>query len=554
MTPFIALLKVIFRNYFGISAMKQKYLVEKKELWQPILAVIGIGIGFFFIFSFAMLFSTALYNAGKMLGEPGIVLVLSFLAVAFITFIFDIGTTISTFYFAKDNSLLAALPLKPLQVVAARFSVVMVNQYLGQLVSLLPPLIVFGIGEGLGIPYIILAAVIFLLFPVLPLAPAAILAIVMMSRAGSKRLKDIFTILTYVIMIGFVLGIQFFMQKLPQGDELASIESVIQTHGALLTEIGGSFPPAVWAAKALAMAGTAEGLINLGLFLVLTLILIAFMLYLGERYFYRGVFAGEEVRKKHRIVNNRKGIWKASSPFKALLLREHRLFIRTPVFLMNVLPVAIIVPLCCMLPLIAQGSLTEFGQLGGSLAEYPYLKLIILAIMTFVAGTLPLSPSTLSREGRFFSLSQLIPVSPRQQVKAKFWYTLAVNFLCTLPILIVCAVLLHLAWLDILLITFLGIAVAAVITSLGILIDFARPYFDWEDPQRAVKNNLNVLFIMLIALIFIAIMGAISVGLYFIAPWWLGYSILLLLVSASSALLYLWILTVAEKKYRQYEL
>jgi ABC-2 type transport system permease protein len=174
--------------------------------------------------------------------------------------------------------------------------------------------------------------------------------------------------------------------------------------------------------------------------------------------------------------------------------------------------------------------------------------------MAFVAGTLPLSPSALSREGRFFSLSQLIPVSPRQQVKAKFWYTLAVNFLCTLPILIVCAVLLHLAWLDILLITFLGLAVAAVLTSLGILIDFARPYFDWEDPQRAVKNNLNVLFIMLITLLFIAIMGVVSVGLYFIAPWWLGYSILLLLVSASSALLYLWLLTVAEKKYRQYEL
>jgi hypothetical protein len=56
MKPFPALLNVIFRNYFGISVMKQKYLKEKKELWQPILAVIGIGIGFFFYIFFCNAF------------------------------------------------------------------------------------------------------------------------------------------------------------------------------------------------------------------------------------------------------------------------------------------------------------------------------------------------------------------------------------------------------------------------------------------------------------------------------------------------------------------
>lgn len=554
MKPFLALLKVVFRNYYGISAMKQKYLVKKKELWQPILAVVGIGIGIVFIFSFAMLFSNALYNAGKMLGEPGIVLVLSFLVVAFITFIFDIGTTISTFYFAQDNALLAALPLNPLQVIAARFSVVMVNQYLSQAVFLLPPMIVFGLGEGLGILYIILAAIIFLLFPALPLAPAAFISILLMSRAGSKRLKDIFTILTYVILIVFVIGIQFFMQSLPEGDELSSLESIIQTHGALLTEIGHSFPPAVWVTKALAMVGTAEGLLNLGFFLLLTGALIALMLYLGEKYFYRGLFAGEEVAKKHRIINNRKSIWKASSPFKALLLREHRLFIRTPVFLMNVLPVAIIVPVFAVLPLLAQGKMFEFGELGSYLIKYPYLKLSIIAFMTFIAGTLPLSPSALSREGKLFPLSQLIPASPREQVKAKYWYVLAVNFICTLPLFALSVFLLRLTWADTMALVVLGLAAAAAVTALGILIDYSRPFFDWEDPQRAVKNNLNVLFIMIITLLFMAITGGISVGLAFFAPWWLGYSILLLFVTGISVSLYLWILTLAEKKYRQYEL
>ncbi len=554
MKTFLALLKITFRNYYGISVMKRKYIVEKKELWQPILAVIGIGFAGIFFFSLVMLFSEGLYSAGKMLGEPALVLALSFIMVALVAFVFDIGTILSTFYFAQDNTLLAALPLKPLHVLGARFSLVMLNQYLVQIVLLIPPLFIFGRGEELGLLYIILAALIFLLFPVLPLVPAAVMSILMMSKAGSKRLKDIFTILTYIILIAFVFGIQFFMQSLPHGEELSSLESMIQTHGALLTEVGKNFPPAIWATKSLAMAGSVEGLLNLGLFLVLTAGLIALMLFLGSKYFYKGLFAGEEVANKHRVINNHSGAWKASSPFKALVLREHRLFIRTPVFLMNVLPVAVIVPIFAILPLLAQGKMFAFGEMRSVLVKFPYLKLIIIAFMTFIAGTLPLSPSALSREGRLFPLSQLIPTSPREQVKAKFWYILAVNYLCALPVFALASFLLHFTLLDIIVLAVLALAAAAAVTALGILIDFARPYFDWEDPQRAVKNNLNVLFIMVITILFLAIMAGVSVGLGFIVPWWLGYSILLLLVTAVSVSLYLWILTLAEKKYRQYEL
>ena len=77
-----------------------------------------------------------------------------------------------------------------------------------------------------------------------------------MSRARSKRIKDIFTILTYVISIAFAIGIQFLFQSLPHGEELSSLEAMLKTHGALLSEVGKSFPPAIWAAKSLVMAGS----------------------------------------------------------------------------------------------------------------------------------------------------------------------------------------------------------------------------------------------------------------------------------------------------------
>ncbi|HHW40754.1 MAG TPA: hypothetical protein GXX19_06360 [Syntrophomonadaceae bacterium] len=554
MRAFLSLLKITFRNYYGISVMKQKYVKEKRELWQPILAVIGLGFGGFTILSLYYLISRGLYTGGKMLGEPALGLEYALLASAFLIFFFGVSSVITTLYFTEDAPFLVSLPLKPFQVIAAKFSLVMANQYLVLAFLLIPPLVIFGRGEGLGFIYILTAVVIFLLFPVIPLAPAAAIVIPLMSRAGSKRLKDLFTILTYVFMIAFGLGLQFLVQYLPKGKEIASLQEILKNHGALLTQLGRGFPPAVWATKALAYAGTGEGLLSLGLFLVLTVVLLALMLLLGERFFYQGLLKGEEVGRLRRAKRKVGVAWGARSPFKALILREHRLFVRTPVYLMNVLPVAVIVPVIAVLPLITQGNQLPVDRIAPFLATHPYVKLVIAAITTFIAGTLPLAASALSREGRLFFISRLIPVPPGDQVKAKFWYILGVNYLCTMPFFVLAVVIARLGPGDILALFILNLAGTAAVTALGILIDLLHPFFDWDNPQRAVKNNLNVLFAMLATLLFLGVFTVAGVGLALVVPWWSGFLILLLLIGGAAVGLYQGQLVLAEKSYRSLEM
>lgn len=554
MRAFLSLLRITFRNYYGISVMKQKYIKERRELWQPILAVIGVGFGGFTILSLYYLISQGLYTGGKLLGETALGLELALLAAAFIIFFFGVSSVITTLYFTEDAPFLVSLPLKPFQVLAAKFSLVMANQYLVLAFLLIPPLVIFGRGEGLGFIYILTAAFIFLLFPAIPLAPAAAIAISIMSRAGSKRIKDLFTILTYVFMIAFGIGIQFLVQYMPKGKEIASLQELLKNHGALLTQVGRGFPPAVWATKALAYAGTGEGLFSLGLFVVLTVALLGLMLLLGERFFYKGLLKGEEVVRGHRVRRRAEVVWGARSPFKALVLREHRLFVRTPVYLMNVLPVAVIVPVIAVLPLITPEKQIPVDKIAPFLAAHPYVKLVIAAITTFIAGTLPLAASALSREGRLFFISQLIPISPRDQVKAKFWYILGVNFLCTLPFFVLAVIIARLGPADILALVILSLAATAAVTELGIVIDLLRPFFDWDNPQRAVKNNLNVLFAMLATLLFLGVFTAAGVGLALVVPWWSGFLILLLLVGGVAVGLYQGQLVLAEKRYRSLEI
>jgi ABC-2 type transport system permease protein len=45
--------------------------------------------------------------------------------------------------------------------------------------------------------------------------------------------------------------------------------------------------------------------------------------------------------------------------------------------------------------------------------------------------------------------------------------------------------------------------------ELGFIIDIYRPLLVWDNPQRAVKQNMNVVVAMLISLVYIIILGAV---------------------------------------------
>ncbi len=86
------------------------------------------------------------------------------------------------------------------------------------------------------------------------------------------------------------------------------------------------------------------------------------------------------------------------------------------------------------------------------------------------------------------------------------------------------------------------------------MIDLARPLLDWTNPQKAIKQNLNVLLAMC------ADIGILT-GLYFLIRFLVragfsGGTILVSLFAALTALAWLGcaaLLRFAEKRYREIE-
>jgi ABC-2 type transport system permease protein len=100
----------------------------------------------------------------------------------------------------------------------------------------------------------------------------------------------------------------------------------------------------------------------------------------------------------------------------------------------------------------------------------------------------------------------------------------------------------------------ISLAAAVALTALGMIIDLARPLLDWTNPQKAIKQNLNVLLAMLADIGILSVLGYASVvllkrgiggGMLFA----ILFGVLVLLSFAGCAFL----LKFAKKRYIQIE-
>jgi ABC-2 type transport system permease protein len=147
-------------------------------------------------------------------------------------------------------------------------------------------------------------------------------------------------------------------------------------------------------------------------------------------------------------------------------------------------------------------------------AANPAVVILGAAAFLTVSGSLNgTASSTFSREGGQFWMSKVIPVTPRDLVAAKLVHSYAISVLGVAVSAIALVAIFHLPAR--LLAPAVGLALVAgmLLTIVGMLIDLARPLLDWTNPQKAIKQNLNVLFAMLAGVGFLTGTGLLAAAL-----------------------------------------
>lgn len=560
-----AVVRAGLRSNFGLATLKHRLFREKKDRWLvPLVGLAAIGVVPMF-YGLVLLIEN-IYLVLKPMGQERALLSFGVLAGQILILLFGIYYVVAAFYFSHDLEILVPLPLRPGEVMGSKFAVIVVNEYLTVAAVVLPVVITVGVLARAGIGYWVNAVLVYLALPVIPLGLVSVAVAVMMRLINVSRKKDALILVGSLVLIALSFGLQIGLGRSAGsgGGPEASAEALaafFTSPNSLLYRFGAVFPPSIWATKAIAAGFTGEGLANLALLLGVSIAVFAGMIVVAEKLFYRGVIGlGETTGKRRRLTSGEmsRRVTSGRRAFAAIFGREWKIMNRTPIFLLNGVLVSVFVPALFVIMATFDRGTGGAGRGGDPmalvrvmLAANPIVVILGSALFMTICGSINgTASSTFSREGRQFWISRVVPVAPREQAAAKFLHSYLVALLGTVTASVVAAVFLHLKPAHLGPAFVLSMAAGALLTAVGMMIDLARPLLDWTNPQKAIKQNLNVLLglladIGILTAMYFGVRALIKTGL----PTAAVLGIVFVGLAALAAVSYAALLKFADRRY-----
>ena len=507
MSKYFVLFKTMLKNSFSVVDTK-----DKKNL-RRIFFVLFIGIATLpSIASLGFLTREALFMLLP-IQQEGLVISLLLLALSTVIFFMAIFLVPAVYYFSKDSETLLALPLTPETIVLSKFSISMVYEFLTIFVISAPILIGYISIMHPNILFYIMFAIIILTISIVPLAFAGVIIMVIMAFVPFFKNRDFFNYASGFLALAFAIGINYAMGGVQTLDQNSLIQLLNNGNNSMTGIMRVIFPNVPFAINALVHSS----IIDFVIYLVITAIVLALFLFISKLVYFKGVIGVNETSASRKNLNL-KAYNKISSSKGAIFsyfIKEMKLMIRTPVYLLNNISTVILIPIILVVAFMGgAGADDEVVALINSIDWSSSNILLIVTFAGFVIGIMMstmnlITTTALSREGTNIYFMKLIPMSYVKQIQAKILSGIVISFMGILftiiPMWIFFKVQFHLVFF-----AFIASILGMIFMNyLGMIVDLIHPKLVWEQETAAVKNNINSVFTMLPTF-------ALSFGIFFL--------------------------------------
>mgnify|MGYP005771954949 FL=1 len=465
-----------------------------------------------------------------------------------------IFSCINILYFTKDSEYLLPLPLKPYQIILARTNVMLIAEYLIIFLVGFIPLIMYGILTGAGIIYYLTAIFAVILVPILPVLLISIIVMFIMSFAKLTKNRNKFQLFATLLVLAIIIALSISTSGMKQDLTNEEMAQMIVKANGMIELVKGYVPTVDYLMEALTTNSLFTAIVEILKTLGITIVGFILYMVIAQKIYFKGLVGnlfGGGTSSSNKEINQKE--YRNSKLYKSYVGKEFKNMARNPVFLMQCLLPAILIPIVMVVVVFAGFNSDGMGleQITQMLQQMPtntfFIACIILGVIQFFTMFIYISITAISRDGENAVFMKYIPVSLYKQYMYKIIPNIIMNIVTIIVTLGIAQYLLNLPIMTL-------IALFVVATIMGIfqsivmiIVDLKRPKLNWDSEYAVAKQNLNLIFQMLLAMFNIAIM----VGLVFLLKdinVYLGIGIL--------GILYI-VTTVITNKYlynKQYEL
>lgn len=512
MRKYFSLTRTLLKNTAGMVADgKTKKL--RVYLLYGVLALCFLPVLFMLYYMFDEAFKTMVQ-----LQQSGSILAAGFHITNLVTFLFSIFLIPSVFYFSKDSDILLSLPLKPQTILASKFSVCLMYEYVFTLMVFIPLIIGYLGNISVGFLFYIFMILVVLTLPIYPLVLSSIISMLVMRFVPFFKNRDRFNMIGGILSVALALGFSFMMNSsgMEKNDPSALVNLLIEGNNSMISMFAYLFPGVPFATRALVN----QDILQLVIYLLILVAALTVFLFMGKYFYFKGALGFDETKSTRKVLNDKemnKALAQKSKVF-TYTRKEIWLLLRTPVYFLNCIGSCIIVPIALVIGIFAGGSDSVNLSALSNVNFHGYLSYTILVgcAIGFLLGCINMiSATAISREGTNVIFMKYIPMPLGKQIIAKMNAGILVSFITILMMFAIAYFIFPYLPITYYIAALLCACVTAILgNELGIIVDMAHPKLVWEQEAAAVKQNLSGMIAMFGGML----LAGLFIGLLFIIP------------------------------------
>lgn len=533
---------------------KETKKINKKSVFVWLILIVSLAL--FYI-------SNEIIKALVSSGYPEVFLSIYFLVLAIFIMFQTILVCTNIFYFSKDIELILPFPIKPVNLLIAKFNTLICTLYVSEAIFGIIPICIYGILTHSTLLFYIYAVLIFIFFPVfLALVLSIIMMFVMKISKFIKNKETFQTIITLLLVTSiFIVEYNVINNIFIQNKEIEIVENNFQIADKLIEfnnriETSNKFFLVINPAVKVLKNSNLQNIFEIIKIILIDFITFIIFIFIGKKTYLKDILKNTA----YLIKTSNKGInlykkCKKNIIFKAYIKKEFKnLFRNSMVFMQCVYPMIISLITVIIISIILLPKLNEIlnnpdiKQLIGNLEFDLSIVYIILSGIQVLFMISPASLTSISRDGKNAGFMKYIPISYFRQILYKGLPQIFIN---SISVIIIIGILYYafpsIGIVNVLLV-FISSMILNVLNSYSmIIVDLLNPKLEWDSEYEILKQNNNRYFQYAFTVIIILILVYLNKVLE-------GINLNLSIIITSIVLLFILIIELILIKIRENKL